>query len=129
MAKQYTRNEVQTTTDGKNKTLIILHDMVYDVSGFLNEHPGGEEILLDHEGKDGSDDFDDVGHSKDAFDLMQKYRVGEVVESERTNKSPKKTWATTYNKQPEKKDEGQNPVLFVVAVVVVLIATFYLIYL
>ena len=129
MTKQYTKNEVLTTNDGKNKTLIILHDKVYDVAGFLNEHPGGEEILLDHGGKDGSEDFDDVGHSKDAFELMKKYRVGELVESERTNKSPKKTWASTYDKQSEKKGDSQSPVLLVVAAVVVLIATFYLIYL
>ena len=129
MTKQYTRNEVLTTTDDKNKTLIILHDKVYDVSGFLNEHPGGEEILLDHGGKDGSEDFDDVGHSKDAFELMQKYRVGELVESERTNKSPKKTWTSNYGKQSEKKGDGQSSVLLVVAAVVVLIATFYIIYL
>lgn len=127
--KQYTRNEVVTTTDGKNKTLIILHDKVYNVSDFLNEHPGGEEILLDHAGKDGSDDFDDVGHSKDAFDLMQKYRVGELVESERTNKSPKKAWTSSYGKQPETKGEGQSSVLLAVAAVVVLIATLYLVYL
>lgn len=26
---------------------IILHDKVYDVTKFLSEHPGGEEVLLE----------------------------------------------------------------------------------
>lgn len=126
--KQYTRSEV-ASTNGKEKTLIIIHDKVYDVTSFLNEHPGGEEILLDHAGKESSEDFDDVGHSKDAFDLMTKYLVGELVESERTNKTPKTGWSTGYGKEPAKKEEeGMNTV--VVGAVVVFIAVFlYFVYL
>lgn len=30
------------------------------------QHPGGEEVLLDQAGKDGSESFEDVGHSSDA---------------------------------------------------------------
>lgn len=88
-AQVFTRSEVEKNKD-KDKVLIILHDKVYNVRSFLNEHPGGEEVLLDHKGKDGSEDFDDVGHSKDAMELRKKYQVGVLVESERSNKSPKK---------------------------------------
>lgn len=103
--KLFTRTQVQKEKGGK--TLIILHDKVYDVTSFLNEHPGGEEILLDHSGIDASEDFDDVGHSSDAFELMKKYVVGELVESERTNKPPKKGWVAGYNsKTPEKMVKG-----------------------
>lgn len=51
MSKQFTRSEVAKLSN-KDKTLIILHDKVYDVTSFLNEHPGGEEVLLDHSGID-----------------------------------------------------------------------------
>ena len=33
---------------------------------FSIQHPGGEESLLDVAGQDGSQGFDDVGHSDDA---------------------------------------------------------------
>lgn len=95
MAKEFTRNEIQKN-DEENTTLLILHDKVYNVHDFLNEHPGGEEVLLDHKGKDASEDFDDVGHSNDAFQLMKKYQIGVLVESERTNQSPKKGWVSGY---------------------------------
>ncbi|XP_078047183.1 cytochrome b5 [Augochlora pura] len=128
MSKTFTRSEVENGS-GKEKTLIILHDKVYDVTSFLNEHPGGEEILLEHSGKDGSEDFDDVGHSKDAFDLMNKYLVGELVESEKSNKSPKTGWASGYGNPNQKKDDdGMNP-LALGAVVVIFAVILYFVYL
>lgn len=30
---------------------VVIHGMVYNVSDFVSEHPGGEEILLEHAGK------------------------------------------------------------------------------
>lgn len=107
--KEFTIEEVQKTK-GTGKVVIILHDKVYDVTEFLNEHPGGEEILIDHAGKDGTEHFNDVGHSQDALDLMNKYKIGELVESERTNKPLKKGWVAGYNnKQPEKEKYVKGP--------------------
>ncbi|XP_031837999.1 cytochrome b5 [Nomia melanderi] len=130
MSKKYTRNEVETTGKrGTEQTLIILHDKVYNVASFLNEHPGGEEILLDHAGKDSSEDFDDVGHSKDAFDLMSKYLVGELVDSEKANKKPKEGWKTTYNKSTSlKKDEAIHP-LVITGIIGAIAALLYYLYL
>lgn len=125
MSKQYTRSEVAKSND-KDKTLIIVHDKVYDVKSFLNEHPGGEEILLEHEGKDASEDFDDVGHSKDAFDLMKKYQVGELVESERSNTTPKQSWGSS-NVPKTDQDQGMSSFL-AVAFFVVLAALAYYVY-
>lgn len=48
------------------------------------QHPGGEEVLLEQAGRDGSEAFEDVGHSTDARELMKRYKIGEVIESERT---------------------------------------------
>lgn len=129
MTKQYTRSEVASLNDGKKKTLIILHDKVYEVTNFLNEHPGGEEILIDHGGIDGSEDFDDVGHSQDAFELMQKFRVGELVESERSNKEPKKSWTSNYATHSKQPQSDQKSPLMLVAIVVVLAAILYFAYL
>ncbi|PHU09765.1 Cytochrome b5 [Capsicum chinense] len=54
---------------------------VYDVTSFLDDHPGGDEVLLTATGKDATDDFEDVGHSDDARELMNKYFIGEIVSS------------------------------------------------
>ncbi|KAJ0093401.1 hypothetical protein Patl1_25972 [Pistacia atlantica] len=43
---------------------------VYDVTKFLEDHPGGDEVLLLATGKDATDDFEDVGHSSSAKELM-----------------------------------------------------------
>ena len=39
--------------------------------------------MLEQAGKDGSEAFEDVGHSSDARELMKKYQIGEIIESER----------------------------------------------
>uniref|UniRef100_A0A224XZZ2 Cytochrome b5 n=1 Tax=Panstrongylus lignarius TaxID=156445 RepID=A0A224XZZ2_9HEMI len=63
---------------------IAIHNSVYNVSDFLNEHPGGEEVLLEQAGRDATEAFEDVGHSTDARDMMSKYKIGELAEEDRT---------------------------------------------
>ena len=69
---------------------IVLHDKVYDVTKYITEHPGGEEVLLQHAGTNGTRDFEDVGHSSDARELMQDYYIGEVAEEDRQNETKQK---------------------------------------
>lgn len=47
---------------------------------FFSQHPGGEEVLLEQTGKDATEEFEDVGHSSDAREIMQKYKIGELIE-------------------------------------------------
>ena len=42
---------------------LVIDGKVYDVTEFMDDHPGGGEIMLNAAGKDGTDDFEDVGHS------------------------------------------------------------------
>lgn len=56
--------------------LIIIHNKVYDVTHFLEEHPGGEEILLKYAGKDATEAFEEVDHSPLALNLLQEYEIG-----------------------------------------------------
>uniref|UniRef100_A0A2P2JXW4 Cytochrome b5 heme-binding domain-containing protein n=1 Tax=Rhizophora mucronata TaxID=61149 RepID=A0A2P2JXW4_RHIMU len=58
------------------------HDIqVYDVTPFMDDHPGGDEVLLSATGKDATNDFEDVGHSDSARDMMAKYLIGEIDSS------------------------------------------------
>lgn len=61
-----------------------IHGKVYDVSKYLEDHPGGEEVLMDRAGMDATEDFEDVGHSNDARKQLTKFQVGELPPHERT---------------------------------------------
>ncbi|XP_032373917.1 cytochrome b5 type B [Etheostoma spectabile] len=68
---------------------IIIHDKVYDITGFLEEHPGGEEVLLEQAGADATESFEDVGHSTDARELLQQYYLGELHMDDRKKENAK----------------------------------------
>ena len=77
-----TRAELAKHKDRKN-VWITIHNKVYDVSKYLDDHPGGEEVLMDRAGQDATEDFEDVGHSKDARQQLDKFEKGELPPSER----------------------------------------------
>jgi cytochrome b5 len=60
-----------------NSCWIAIRDKVYDVTSFLQDHPGGDAVLLEHSGRDATDSFDDIGHTDDAQEMLGKYVVGE----------------------------------------------------
>ena len=45
----------------------------------MDDHPGGGEIMLSAAGKDGTQDFEDVGHSPHARELLKKYYLDECA--------------------------------------------------
>ncbi|BFZ19190.1 hypothetical protein BsWGS_22229 [Bradybaena similaris] len=84
--KVFRLSEVKTKNSAK-ETWIVIHNKVYDVAKFLEEHPGGEEVLLEQAGGDASEAFEDVGHSSDARELMKDYFIGDVHPDDRTKKT------------------------------------------
>ncbi|KAF3322445.1 cytochrome b5 isoform A-like protein [Carex littledalei] len=60
---------------------LIISNKVYDLTPFMDEHPGGDEVLLAATGKDATNDFEDVGHSNSAREMMAQYYVGDIDES------------------------------------------------
>ncbi|XP_076323493.1 cytochrome b5-like isoform X2 [Tachypleus tridentatus] len=79
--KILTLEEIAKHND-KNSTWVLIHYNIYDVTKFIEEHPGGEEILLEQAGKDASEAFEDVGHSTDARELMKQFKIGELCEED-----------------------------------------------
>ncbi|KAJ7129178.1 cytochrome b5-like heme/steroid binding domain-containing protein [Mycena epipterygia] len=56
---------------------ILVHGKVYNVTKFLDEHPGGDEVILAEQGQDATEAFEDVGHSDEARELLPDMLVGE----------------------------------------------------
>ncbi|CAH2041701.1 unnamed protein product, partial [Iphiclides podalirius] len=84
MVREISSEEVKKHRDSKS-VWIIIHNDVYDVTSFLEEHPGGEDSLLEVAGEDGTQGFEDVGHSEDARELLKKYKIGTLPAGETKN--------------------------------------------
>lgn len=89
MVQEYTKAQIKEH-NSKSSVWILIENDVYDVTPFLNEHPGGEEVLIEQAGKEATEAFEDVGHSSDAREMMVKYKVGTLVAAERKPELPKK---------------------------------------
>ncbi|RHN70351.1 putative flavonoid 3',5'-hydroxylase [Medicago truncatula] len=77
MANQRVFTLSQISNHKSNKDcLLVINGRVLDVTKFLEEHPGGEEVIVEVAGKDATKEFDAVGHSKVAQNLVLKYQVG-----------------------------------------------------
>ncbi|CAG9128526.1 hypothetical protein JYU34_009984 [Plutella xylostella] len=82
--RRFTRAEVRESGGGGGgPTWIIYRDGVYDVSKYLQEHPGGEELVAAEAGTDASEAFSSVGHSADAYTVLARLKIGELVEEEK----------------------------------------------
>ncbi|XP_054627940.1 cytochrome b5 [Dunckerocampus dactyliophorus] len=75
--KYYTLEDIRVHNMSTD-TWLIIHDKVYDITSFIEEHPGGEEVLLEQAGSDATESFEDVGHSTDAREMLQQFYIGEL---------------------------------------------------
>jgi len=81
--KTITLAELKQHKDKNSGLWVAVHNRVFDVTKFITEHPGGEDILKEHAGGFATKAFDDVGHSNDAKTLMRKYLIGEIAEADK----------------------------------------------
>ncbi|KAL1990069.1 hypothetical protein VTN49DRAFT_6650 [Thermomyces lanuginosus] len=73
--KEFTYADV-SAHNSKKDLYMVIHDKVYNASSFIDEHPGGEEVLLDVAGQDATEAFEDVGHSDEARQILAGLQVG-----------------------------------------------------
>ncbi|KAJ0182004.1 hypothetical protein K1T71_002726 [Dendrolimus kikuchii] len=67
---------------------VVIYDRVYDISSFLDEHPGGADIMLEYAGHDASTAFRSSGHSRMAAKALDRFLVGELPLQERMYRRP-----------------------------------------
>ncbi|XP_015921764.1 cytochrome b5 [Parasteatoda tepidariorum] len=62
---------------------IIVGDHVYDVTSFLDQHPGGKDVLIEQAGRDATLAFFGAGHHEGTFQLLEPFCIGILVQHER----------------------------------------------
>lgn len=71
VAEHHTATSCWVTRNGK----------VYDVTNFLPDHPGGDDLILKYAGKDIGDVMKDASeheHSEAAYDMLDDFVIGRV---------------------------------------------------
>jgi len=53
--------------------------LVYDITKYLQDHPGGAAVLLEVAGKDATEEFEEIGHSDEARELLEPLFVGDLA--------------------------------------------------
>ncbi|XP_026185330.1 cytochrome b5 [Mastacembelus armatus] len=97
--RYYRLSEIEQQNTFKS-TWIIIHNKVYDVTKFLEEHPGGEEVLREQAGGNATESFEDVGHSTDARDMASTLVIGELHPDDRHKiAKPVETLVTTVKEE------------------------------
>jgi 4-hydroxysphinganine ceramide fatty acyl 2-hydroxylase len=77
---------------------------VYDVTPFLADHPGGDDILYPFAGKDMADAMADETehvHSQSAYDMLREYKIGQLGGAE---KIVSEDWVADVDFHPEDTD-------------------------
>ena len=76
--RYYTAEEVEKHNT-RADTWVTVDGVVYNLTGFMNGHPGGPDLIMEHAGKDVSlimRDGSSHDHSDSAFGMLDEYRVG-----------------------------------------------------
>ncbi|SCU80424.1 LAMI_0B02322g1_1 [Lachancea mirantina] len=117
MAKLFSYKEIAEHNTQEDLWMII-DGKVYDCTKFIDEHPGGEEVLLDLGGQDATGPFADIGHSDDAVKMLADLYVGDVdQDSEPIAKVDKEPVSSTTG--------GEGNGLMILALLAVMAAVVY----
>ncbi|KAK4479128.1 hypothetical protein RD792_014639 [Penstemon davidsonii] len=73
----YTKEEV-SLHNKRTDCWIIIKEKVYDVTSYVEEHPGGDAILA-HAGDDSTEGFFGPQHATRVFDMIEDFYIGDLV--------------------------------------------------
>ncbi|KAF9581740.1 fatty acid alpha-hydroxylase [Lunasporangiospora selenospora] len=77
----YSNAEVQKHAS-EDSCWVIYSNNVYDMTSFVQDHPGGEDYILDHAGQDVTDIMKDEAshsHSEGAYEMMEDFLLGSLA--------------------------------------------------
>lgn len=107
---------------------MIIHGKVYDVSNFLEDHPGGPEIMQQHAGTDATADFEEVFHSPAARKQLADYCIGTLkgytgdpnaaLNSGKSTASTASGSTTTANKSNSSSSSNTTTIIFAAVAII-----------
>ncbi|KAF9334192.1 fatty acid alpha-hydroxylase [Podila minutissima] len=103
--KSYSLKEVQAHNCGAS-CWVIHNNKIFDMTSFVQDHPGGEEYILDHAGQDITDLMKDElshTHSEGAYEMMDDFLIGSLDQDSTPyglHKRPNKASPTPVPVQP-----------------------------
>lgn len=125
VSQTYSSEEVQRHSS-EDSCWVIHNNKVYDMTSFVQDHPGGEEYILDHAGQDVTlimkDELSHL-HTEGAYEMMEEFLVGTLASSSSTTttktsvndqsvlhkRSPVKTTTATEVSKEDEDDEYHKP--------------------
>ncbi|XP_014508152.1 cytochrome B5-like protein isoform X1 [Vigna radiata var. radiata] len=75
-SKSYSKTEV-SLHNKRTDCWIIIKKKVYDVTSYVEEHPGGDAILA-HAGDDSTEGFFGPQHATRVFDMIEDFYIGDL---------------------------------------------------
>ncbi|KAL7918695.1 hypothetical protein ACQKWADRAFT_330486 [Trichoderma austrokoningii] len=80
VAVHKTREDLWVIIHGKGNESPKKHAAVlYDVSKYVRDHPGGVDVLIEVAGTDATAAYEEAGHSEDADEILKTFLVGTVT--------------------------------------------------
>eukprot|EP00924_Labyrinthula_sp_SR-Ha-C_P014351 snap_masked-scaffold_20-processed-gene-3.2-mRNA-1 protein AED:0.01 eAED:0.01 QI:0/-1/0/1/-1/1/1/0/134 len=70
-------SEIATHNKEEN-AWVVYKGLVVDCSKYLDDHPGGVNIVMDFAGTDCTESFEDTGHSEEALELTYDMVIGKL---------------------------------------------------
>ena len=104
---------------------IVIHDKVYDVTKWLDDHPGGEDVLMENSGTDASEPWEDIGHSSEAREKMKKYQIGELRQEDRKNRKDKGPTNWEPSEHISKDSDDDTNFNWMLVILFIIVAYFY----
>ncbi|EIE84047.1 hypothetical protein G6F46_001483 [Rhizopus delemar] len=109
MSVTFKREQVQEHCS-RSSCWVIVQNKVYDVTSFLNDHPGGSEFLLEFAGTDITSVLNDGVyhvHSEATYDVLIEYLIGQVDQDDMRQDQPddNKSNEETDKKMGTRRDE------------------------
>ncbi|KAM9952914.1 hypothetical protein ACTFIR_007970 [Dictyostelium discoideum] len=84
IGKTYSIEEV-SKHNKKDDCWIIVNNKVYDMTEYLLYHPGGPNLLFKCAGRDATDDFEGMFHSRNAKAILERFYIGKASSSSSIN--------------------------------------------
>lgn len=95
---------------------------MYDITPFLDDHPGGDEVLVLATKKDATEDFEDVGHSQNARNMLIDYYVGDIDVNTMPQKGQYKTSSSGSGSKSGSGNSSNTMVMLVLPILILVLA-------